>query len=106
MIQLTESSSYRNTRTKPERLFIHGDGLQGFWVSEGHFCLPCLVRRQYGRWPPDQPGPWTSPYTAVVWVDIGRWSISVVAAIWEDTRVYSADQLVGLPNDILPNDGL
>ena len=30
MIQLTESSSYRNTRTRPERLFIHGDGLQGF----------------------------------------------------------------------------
>ena len=37
---------------------------------------------------------------ADVWVDLGRWSISDVAAIWEDSRVDSGDQLVSLLDDI------
>ena len=36
-----------------------------------------------------------------VWVDLGRWSISDVAAIWEDSRVDSGDQLVGLLGDVI-----
>ena len=35
-----------------------------------------------------------------MWVDLGRWSISDVAAIWEDSRVDSGDQLVGLLDDV------
>ena len=35
-----------------------------------------------------------------MWFDLGRWSISEVAAIWEDSRVDSGDQLVSLPGDI------
>ena len=36
---------------------------------------------------------------ADVWVDLGRWSISDVAAVWEDSRDDSGDQLVGLLDD-------
>ena len=36
-----------------------------------------------------------------VWVDLGRWSISDVAAVWEDGRVDSGDQLVGLLDDVI-----
>ena len=39
-------------------------------------------------------------FVADVWVDLGRWSISEVAAIWEDSRVDSGDQLVGLLGDV------
>ena len=38
---------------------------------------------------------------ADVWVDLGRWSISDVAAIWEDSRVDSGDQLVSLLDDVI-----
>ena len=37
---------------------------------------------------------------ADVWVDLGRWSISDVVAIWEDSRVDSRDQLVSLLDDV------
>ena len=39
---------------------------------------------------------------ADVWVDLGSWSISDVAAIWEDSRVDSGDQLVSLLDDVIP----
>ena len=37
---------------------------------------------------------------ADVWVDLGSWSISDVAAIWEKSRVDSGDQLVSLLDDV------
>ena len=100
------------------RVFLCDDGcvgLQGFGVSEATLLLAVLGAEAVGSRAAGVPlagGYQVSQVlievldipihlVADVWVDLGRWGISEVAAIWEDSRVDSGDQLVSLLDDVL-----
>ena len=100
------------------RLFLCDDGcvgLQGFGVSEATLLLAVLGAEAVGSGAAGVSlagGHQISQVlievldipihlVADMWVDLGRWSISDVAAIWEDSRVDSGDQLVSMPDDVL-----